>query len=211
MRRFRIAMSDYAMAMILAPLMSALTRQAPGIVCDVRLLDDAVFRDLDSGALDCCLLPSSWHLYTQDRPDGILSMPLFEDDFVCVVDAGSAVGDTLTVDEYLSLPHNTVRLGGGVRTLIEHAWTLNRLVPKVVATTTSFTSLITMIVGTPIVATVQRRLAARYANALPIRILECPIEIERIQQDLSWHVRNDHDLAHRFLRHQFCVAGRALA
>ena len=42
-RRFRIAMSDYAMAMILAPLMSALTRQAPGIVCDVRLLDDAVF------------------------------------------------------------------------------------------------------------------------------------------------------------------------
>ena len=211
LRRFRIAMSDYATITILAPLMSALSRRAPGIVCDIQLLDDGVFRDLDSGALDFCLLPSNWRLYQADRPDGILSQRLFEDDFVCVVDANNPVGLALTIEEYVALPHNTVRLGGGVRTIIENAWTLNRLVPRVVATTTSFTSLITMVVGTPIIATVQRRLAAQFAHVLPIRVLECPMPIDRMQQDLSWHRRNDHDLAHRFMRQQFRIAAEALA
>lgn len=209
-RRFRIAMSDYATVTILPHLMAQLSA-ARGIVCEIELIGDAVFRDLEAGKLDFCVLPSNWRLYQDNKPVGVQSLKLFEDDFVCVVDADNAgVGDTLTIETYLSLPHNMLRLGGGVRSIVEQAWLMNGISPRIAATTTSFASLIFMIAGTSLVATAQRRLATKFAQMLPIRILECPLPIDRLEADLSWHIRNDSDPAHRFMRGAFLAAAASM-
>ena len=208
--RFRIGMSDFAALTILPPLMAELSRRAPDVVCDIKPIGENVFDDLALGTLDFCLLPSNWRIYQENLPDGIRSSFLFEDDFVCVFDAENPVGDVLTVEDYMSMPHNTVRLGGDVRTIVENAWTLNRLVPKIAATSSSFTSLLAMVVGTPMVATVQRSLAAKLAASFPIRILECPIPIDTMVQNLSWHQRNEQDPAHIFMRECFANAATTL-
>lgn len=210
-RRFRIAMSDYATVTILPRLMAQISATAPGITCEIQLIDDAVFRDIEAGELDFCVLPSNWRLYQDTKPEGVRSLTLFQDDFVCVVDRDNpAVGDALTLSEYLSLSHNVVRLGGGVLSIVENAWIVNQVAPKITATTTSFASLIFMIPGTPMVATAQRRLAMSLSRMLPIRILDCPIPVETLQEDLSWHVRNDLDPAHRFLRETFLCAAATM-
>jgi DNA-binding transcriptional LysR family regulator len=204
-------MSDYATVTILPQLMARLSSQAPGIVCDIQLIDDAVFRDLAAGKLDFCVLPSNWRLYQSAMPPGIRSAHLYSDDFVCVVDRHNrAVGDTLSVETYLQLPHNMVQLGSGVRSIVEQAWVVNGIAPRVAATTTSFASLVFMIEGTSLIATAQRRLATKFARMLPIRILECPIAVDPLQATLSWHVRHERDPAHRFLRDSFVAAGAAM-
>lgn len=205
-RRFRVAMSDYATVTILPLVMAQLSRSAPGIVLDIQLIDDAVFRDLSAGELDFGLLPHNWRLYQDSKPEGILSQTLFTDDFVCVVDQHNPISDKLDRSSYLSLSHNTVRLGGGVRSIVENAWLVNQIAPRIAATTTSFTSLVSMIAGTTMIATVQRRLATRLAPAFSVRIVECPIPVEMLVEDLNWHLRSDRDLASQFVRSIFANA-----
>ena len=209
-RRFRIAMSDYANLIVAPPLMAELSRRAPELACDHRLLGDTMFRDLESGVLDFGLLPSNWRLYQDNLSDTIQSTVLFKDDFVCVVDRNNPVGDVLTMDEYASLPHLAMWVGGEVRTIVQNAWTINRLVPKISATSTTFASLVSMVVGTPMVATVQRRLAMRYKKCWPIRVLECPMPIETVVEQLSWHERSVDDPAHSFMRDCFNRVAAAL-
>ena len=210
-RHFRIAMSDYATVTILPFLMAHLSRAAPGIVCDIQLIDNVVFRDLEAGKLDFCLLPSNWRLYQANRPKGVASTTLFSDDFVCVIDRDNPLaGATMDLATYQALPHNMVRLGGGVRSLVEQAWDVAALTPRVTATTTSFASLIFMIPGTTMVATAQRRLAEKCARMLPIRILECPITVELLQENLSWHIRSRADPAHRYMRDAFMAAAASM-
>lgn len=209
-RRFKIAMSDYATVTLLPLLMAQLSRTAPGIVCDIKLIDDVVFGDLDAGELDFGLLPENWRLFRDAKPASISSHCLFADDFVCVLDENNSVGAALTLEGYLALPHNMVRLGSGVRSIVDNAWQIADIAPAVAATTTSFTSLISMVPGTKMVATVQRRLAMSMARALPIRIYECPIPVDRLIEELSWHRRYEHDPAHRFMRETFVTAAALL-
>ena len=209
-RRFRVAMSDYASLILAPPLMAELSRHAPDLVCDHRSLDHSMFRDLESGGLDFGVLPRNRGLYQENMPDGIRTTTLFEDDFVCVVDRQHPIGDAMTVDEYTSLPHVALWIGGEVRTIVQNAWTLNQLFPKVSATGTTFASLVSMVVGTTMVATVQRRLASQYEGCWPIKVLECPIPIEPVIEELSWHERNVDDPAHSFMRECFAKVATTL-
>ena len=63
------------------------------------------------------------------------------------------------------------------------------------------------VVGNPTIAAVQRSLAAKFADVLPIRILKCPLPVGMLIQNLRWHGRNDNDPAHVFMRQ--CLAAAA--
>ena len=209
-RRFRIAMSDYVALTLLPLLMAEISRTAPKMRCDIQLLNDTIYQDLDVGRLDFCVLPSEWQLYQENLPDCICSTSLFSDDFVCAVDRNHPIGETMTLDDYRSSPHNTLQLGGTVRSIVENAWTINRISPRIVASSASFTSMIGMVVDTPIIATVQRKLAEKFHRLLPIRIVECPFPIDRLTEDLCWSARNEADPAHLFLRQCFFSAAARL-
>ena len=136
---------------------------------------------------------------------------MFEDDFVCVVDARRRdIGGTLSLDQYLTLPHNTVRLGAGMRSIVEIAWSARQLDVRINATAASFATLLFMVPGTRLVATAQRKLAQAFARMLPIRLVECPIPIENLNECLSWHARHQQDPAHVFLRELFSTAAQLM-
>jgi LysR family transcriptional regulator, nod-box dependent transcriptional activator len=207
-RRFRVAMSDYAALTILPLLLRRLVATAPGIVCDVMPLDETAFVGLDTGDLDLCLLPSFWRLRQHEPTEVIRSVPLYEDEIVCVVDASMHPSGDMTLERYLSLPHAAVRLKGGYHTIIDDAWARSGISPRVVATSTSFSNLVFMIAGTTMAATVQRRLAQMLNRQSSIRILKCPFPVDALHQELSWHARSDEDLAHRYLRDLFVSAAQ---
>lgn len=211
-RHFRLAISDYAAIVVLPVLMPLLAVQAPRIVCEFKPIDNSVFEEVEQGNLDFCLLPSNWRLYQSTHPAGLQSLSLFDDDFVCVVAAdNTVVGDQISLDEYQSLGHAAVEFGNRIRSMVENAWILAELDIAVVATTTNFASLLYMVPGTRLIATAQRRLAKTFAGLLPIRIVECPVAIEMLHEDLSWHQRHDLDPAHRFVRGLFNDVATRLA
>ena len=108
------------------------------------------------------------------------------------------------------MPHVVVRVGG-LQNIIERTWAANRLKPKVAAISSSSISLMAMVVGTPMIATVQRSLVAKFAGLLPIRILECPLPLPQLVQNLYWHKRNAQDPAYIVIRKCFEAAAASLA
>lgn len=206
-RHFRVAMSDHASLTLLPHLMAYLAHRSPSITFEIRPVDKDGLYDLDVGNLDFCIFPQSLHLYQSGSSDCIRTMPLFTDDFVCVVDRNNPdVGRTLTLDQYVTMRHTAMMIGGGVRSLVEDAWLLNNISPPIAATASNFSYLISMIPGTPLIATVHRRVAMRFKQMLPIRLLKCPFKIDCLQQQLNWHMRYDKDPAHRFVRQAFVSA-----
>lgn len=209
-RTFRIAMSDYATVVFLPLVLERLVTSAPGLVCDIRPIDERAFIGLNTGELDLCvrprLRPPEEELY-----EGVRTFPLYRDDFVCVVDAAAHAGlERMTLEAYLTLPHAAVRLDGDLSTFVDAAWARNAVLPKVAATTTKFADLVYMIAGTPMVATMRRRLATRLSRALPIHLLECPIPIGTLVQEVMWHARSDADPANRCMREVLRTAASAM-
>ena len=207
----RVAMSDYASLVLLPRFMQILAAEAPNFTVQVEAYSDLSFRRLDSGDLDLCVTVSDRSLYSDYLPSGeIRAQSLFHDDFVCVVDRRHPAATKMPLKTYRSAQHNVVRFGPGIRTLVERGWEQVGFDPHIAATAPSFATLIFMVPGTQLVATAQRRLAKALATPLRLRVLECPIALEALREDLMWHARNDEDPTHIYLRGVFHKAAEKL-
>ena len=198
----RIAMTDYCLLVLLPRFLRLLSAVAPGVKCMVEPVTEDSFERLEMGDLDFCVTANDWRLYGNRKPGPrIRSENMFQDDFVCVMDdAFTKIGKGLTLKDYQQRQHNAVAFGHGIATIVEKAWTESGLDIDVVVTAPSFSALILMLPGTPIVATAQRRLAISLAPALGLRVAECPLAIPRLQEILMWHERSEPDPKHVFLR-----------
>jgi len=63
--------------------------------------------------------------------------------------------------------------------------------------TASFDLAPQLVIGTDRIATVPARLARKYADLLPIRLLPVPVDIPPIVEVLQWHRAHDRDPAHQ--------------
>lgn len=205
-RVFSLVGSDYAMAMFLPLVLSAFIESAPQIEIrtEIRAPDHASRFAL--GLIDFVLVPE--HMAVEGAP----SMPLFEDDYVCVAWQGNKeIGAKLTEEEFLQARH-IVRInpaamepGGDERAV--RAMGLQR---RTAATVPSFGMLPRMVIGTPWIATVQRRLAEHAASHYPVRVLEHPLKLPKISMMLQWPHTHDADPGSRWMREEFVAIARAL-
>lgn len=211
-RVFSVAMSDYSIAAFLPRIIRKLSVAAPGFKVDVRPFNKESFNLIESGRLDYCITANDWRLYGERRTIGDMqSRMLFTDDFVCVADEALLPGrDTLDMETYEALGHNSVYFGEGIATLVERAWKQNDLDIRVVLTVPTFSALITVLPGTRMVATTQRKLAHSLAPNLGLKIFECPFDIAPLEENIFWHSRNTNDAASRFFRKSIVDAAAAI-
>jgi DNA-binding transcriptional LysR family regulator len=151
---------------------------------------------LDRADIDVLLMPEN--LLSSDHPQEVL----FEDHFVCIAWSGNdAVGDTLTLDQYLDLGHVTCEFNRG-RTPMVDEWYLRHHghSRRIEVTATSFNAVPLNVVNTRRIATVHRRLAEYYARILPIRLIPAPVEIPCIVESLQWHRMFESDPGITWLR-----------
>ena len=198
----RIVMSDYGVLVVLPRFLRRLSAEAPLVRCEVGLLARDSFERVEQGDLDFCMTANDWRLYGgQHLGARIRTETMFHDDFVCVVDDKVVdVGVSMTLEAYQEHRHNSVVFGQNIATIVDKAWSASGLDFKVAVTAPTFSSLILMLPGTPLVATAQRRLAAALAPALGLRVVECPLAIPALAENLIWHERNDLNPTHVFLR-----------
>jgi LysR family nod box-dependent transcriptional activator len=198
----RIAMTDYALLVLLPKVLQRLSAQAPHVRCVVEPVTQNSFDRLAMGDLDFCLTASDVRLFGVHSPTNrIRSEPMFHDDFVCVVDPANVdISDGISLSIYRRLRHNSAAFGEGVATIVEQAWAASKFDYDVAVIVPTFAAMIFMLPGTPIIATAQRRLALTLAPRLGLAIVECPLKIPRLQENLMWHERSDQDPAHRYWR-----------
>ncbi|MBA4759008.1 LysR family transcriptional regulator [Sphingosinicella sp.] len=211
-REFSVAMSDYSIAIFLPRIIRKLAVAAPGFRVNVRPFNKESFNLIDSGRIDYCITANDWRLYGERRSSSdIQSRILFTDDFVCVADKDLLPGrESLDLETYVGLAHNSVFFGEGIATLVERAWKQADLDIDVVLTVPTFSALITVLPGTRMIATTQRKLANALAPPLGLQILECPLGMPPLEQNIFWHRRSANDPANKFFVQSIVEAGATM-
>ena len=189
-------LSDYVAAIVLPWAIQRMQREAPSVSLELVSLTDTPAEMLERGDVDFLIIPEDY--LPPEQP----SEELFRDNYACAVWAKNPiVGNSMTLEQYLSLGHVAVRFGKQRSRSLED-WFVSRsgYTRKVELITMDFNLMPQLLVGTSRVATMQRRLAEHYAQHLPLRILEPPIEMPLLMEKLAWHSYRDQDPGHQWFR-----------
>jgi DNA-binding transcriptional LysR family regulator len=193
-RHYTIVVSDYVVSVLLLGVLKEVDRVAPGISIECRPPASDGTAMLEAGEVDFVVNPDAYTRETQS------SVPLFEDTYHAVVDrAHPQVGDSLTLQQYLALPHVACALKG--RPLFEDWFERRHRAQRHVAVTANtFGLLAPLVIGTRRVATLHTRLALAMAQQLPVRLVKLDFETPRLVDVLQWHKVRDLDPGSVWLR-----------
>jgi LysR family transcriptional regulator, nod-box dependent transcriptional activator len=210
-RRFSIVMSDYAMLLLLQPLLRRIGTDAPAVSMSVSPFTDQIPRMLTHGGADLVIGP---RLHFED----LYAQRLFTDRIVCVISQDHPeVGDHVTPELFQTLPHLTVTWQPLTRGLTEVAasgvdWAASDLQTisdpssedgnrgDVGVTIESLVPTPFLVSGTRLVALVPERLAAQFREAAGVRVLDAPMPIPQLEETMYWNGVADSDPAHAWLR-----------
>jgi LysR family nod box-dependent transcriptional activator len=194
-RVFRIAATEYAVLLMLAPVVKRLAELAPGISIQFVKLDSAAREQLANGEIDFSIMPDGVE-------SALPSMDLFKDPWVCIVwEQHPSIGATMTVDEFMAQPHMTYNIDDeGHASMADQHLARNGYRRNVVATTASFTNAPFLLQGTTMLTMVPRRLAERMREAARIRLLDIPVEVPPLAEKLIWNPRFTHSQPHQWMR-----------
>lgn len=195
-RHFSMTLSDYVIRVFLQDVLTDIYREAPGITFEFRQSSSRVQEELESGEVDFVIGPTIDVL--SEHPQELL----FEDDYTVIAWKDStAVGDTLSFDEYLSLRHVVFRQPNRSAPWLER-WFAQRYgnVRQIDVAAQNFDLLPHLVIGTDRIATVQSRLARLVLPMLPVKAIKPPIELPVLTEVMQWNVHRDPDPASQWLR-----------
>jgi LysR family nod box-dependent transcriptional activator len=196
-RVFSIMMSDYAASVLMTRVARSAAEIAPNVTFE--LLSNNVVAPMDvleRGDVDLLVMPEQ--ALTGDHP----KLPLFVDDYVVMAWSGNqAIGESLSLDEYVTLGHVVLQFSRGRVPTVDE-WVLKQLghARRVEIIAMNFNMLAQFVVGTKRIATLQRRLATYYARILPIKLLEPPMKLPSLTQCVHWNQAFDNDPGSVWLR-----------
>jgi LysR family nod box-dependent transcriptional activator len=196
-RHFRLIMSDYVSTVLMTEVARRAEQLAPHVTFEIISNNmDAPVEMLERADVDLLVMPIEF--VSKDHPKDVL----FEDRYVCLVSSDhEAVGDALTVDQYLALGHVGVIFGRARAPAVDQ-WFVERsgLQRRVEVYAMNFGSIPQFVVGTKRVATVHRRLAEIFVRQLPLRMVRAPLDLPPLVEALQWHSAFDQDPGTRWLR-----------
>lgn len=188
-RVFRIFASDYTQIVLGPHLLQLACEQRCSAQFEFLPQVSHPHRDLERGEADLLIIPSGF--LSPDHPSEVL----YREQFVCMVwrDGPLAQGE-LSFERYLAGSHVVMQPAGRGGDSFE-SWFLKRfgVTRRVAVTTYSFAAVPALVVGTPFIATVHRRLAAQFSQTWPMLVRECPIAIDAMDQSLQWHKYRSQD------------------
>lgn len=208
-RTFTLITPDIGEMQFVPPLLARLAAQAPGVRLNVVSRPRTAAADaLASGAADLAI-----GYFPDLKGAGFFQQKLFDNRHVCIVrrDHPRAGDGTIHLDDYLALGHVVVRPDGREHVYEQH---LERrgIDRKVVLQLSHFMSLLPVIEGSDLLATVPMDLAQICQRYAQVRILESPISAPAIPVHQFWHRRAHKDAAGVWLRAQVATLfGRASA
>jgi LysR family transcriptional regulator, nod-box dependent transcriptional activator len=197
-RRFSLMMSDYVALVLMVDVVQRVTELAPGISFELvhNNVSSPPWEHLDHADIDLLIMPAEM------VPGGHSKERLFVDDYVCVAwDGNSELGDELSLESYLKAGHVILQWSRGrTPNLDEFVLSKMGLERRIEVIAMNFGMLPSFVVGTPRLATVQRRMAEYYVKTMPLKILEVPLDLPVLDESVHWNAAFDQDPACKWLR-----------
>jgi DNA-binding transcriptional LysR family regulator len=201
-REFTLILSEEAVPGLLPAILERVSSDAPGIRITIELVSHSALNRLEYGEVDLCLCLDSLRLFdVRSYPETLRSVRLRPVRWICAVDRDHpTVGDSISAEQYFSLPHVFGRPNGYTATAEELVRRLLEIDLPVHITVPSLLHLPLVLRGTRLVATLPERVAQMFTATLPVKTFPLPFPTPPIDEILLWHKRNDADPAHIWLR-----------
>lgn len=182
-RQFSITASDYIAAVLLAPLLQKLYRLAPGLQFNILPPADSTLSLLDQGKIDLIITPKS--KLSTSHPD----VHLFFERFVVVGCAKNPIFDHgLSEEGFYNASHVVVKLGRlQPDSIIQAAIEARGRARNEEVVASSFLLAPELVINTPHLTLMHERLALKFSERLPIKIVEIPFDIEPMPEHLQYN------------------------
>lgn len=194
---FGLGLSEHPTFALLPTLLEVLREQAPGITLRIRNFiarDDAIGM-LDAGEVDLTVgVPPT-------PTARILSRPLFEERFVCVVRKGHpTLRPPLRLDSFLEHSHLLVSPENDSYGVVDAALAKRGLKRRLALMLPHLYAAPVLVARSDMVATLMEGVVAASGHAERLCIMPAPLDLPPIPFALSWHRRNDVHPAQRWFR-----------
>ncbi len=187
-RVFRIFVSDYTMVTLIPHLLALAYQAAPKVRFELLPQVNEPQRMLDRGEVDLLVIPLIY--CSPNHPAQVL----LEEDFCCIVDKQSPMAARpLTLESFKAAGHVVMQPSGASPPFEGSAMLKLGIERRVEVSTFSFVGALSLLAGTHRICTVHRRLARYGLGLVPLKVLELPVELPKMQQSMQWHAYRTHD------------------
>lgn len=195
-RTFTIITPDIGEVVLLPRLVGLLRATAPCIrLRALPLRAAATAEALESGAADLAV-----GYFPDLATAGFYQQRLFRNSFVCIVRADHPwIGEQVTLKQFLEASHAVVRPAGRSH-LFDQYLDERKLIRHVPVDIGHFTSLLTIIAESDLIATVPRDVGFVFSRLARIRLVEPPVSPPPFDVKQHWHRRVHNDAANIWLR-----------
>jgi DNA-binding transcriptional LysR family regulator len=199
-RTFRFGLPDSMEILIMPALLARMREVAPGIHLRLHNSDASrLFEDLDADEIDLAIGYGA----LQQGQFHHKRRKLFTETWLCMFNAEkTGIAPPISLDDFVRLPHvlTSLRPGRSVRGIVDEALEKLGLRRTVALTTPRFLTVPSLVARTPVIVTMQARLARLFAAELGLSLSPPPVELSELTISLLWHASYDHDPAHTWLR-----------
>jgi DNA-binding transcriptional LysR family regulator len=195
---FRLAASDYLDPLFLPQLVAQVKSQAPMCSIEIHPLspDSDYHAHLSLGHVD--LVIGNW----LKPPEDLHMARLFGDEVVSLVNRDHpAARRGWDVDTWLACEHIApTPLHPGARGIIDQLLDGMNLTRNINARCAHFSLIPDMVASSLLVLTTGRQYCERFAQRLPVKILDCPVKFPRLMYYQLWHERTHSSSSAKWLR-----------
>lgn len=195
-RLFRIMASDYISAVLITQVLEKLQTLAPSVKLDMRLPEDSVYQVFEHGEIDLILIPEEF--LSPNHPAEVL----FEEPHVVVGWKNNPIfNNTLTEETFFDARHVAVTLGPNRDpSFTERNMEKLGLNRKIDVFAPHFSAVPWLVVNTPRVAVLQKRLADKYAQIMPLRTAPLPFDFPIMRLMAQYHTVRGSDFGLNWFR-----------
>ena len=198
-REFRICVSDYIMQTLI-PYVIEMTQER-GFTVKLNFLPQVSDpkNELDRGKADLLILPEVF------CSDYHLSEPLITDEFACVVwDQSDLAKGQMTLETFMSSGHICMQPPNSNPSFETLSYESQGISRRVDVRTFSFSCIPNLLVGTNLIATLQKRLIDKsIRQGVALKSLPTPVDLPTLRESMQWHKYQNADFGMIWLRGVF--------
>jgi DNA-binding transcriptional LysR family regulator len=210
---FRIAASDYLDPLFLPELVAHLKKVAPAVRLELMPLSGEFDYRRSLGAAEVDLVIGNW----LKPPEELHLGKLMSDEIVCLVAedhpvARAAATRAWSPERYLACEHVApMPLHANAPGVIDEHLASIGVTRDVMVRSAHFSLIPLMVAQSLLVLTTGRLFCSRYVDALPVRIVRCPVPFPSLNYYQLWHELTHASASGRWLRDQVRDVARNLA
>jgi LysR family transcriptional regulator, nod-box dependent transcriptional activator len=204
-RRFRIATTDFIMAMLSAPLSVLVADAAPNVCIQMHAAQRTSVQSLMVGNIDMVITPTillNAGISSQNENDSVGHEVILCEPMTCLAGAkDDEFRAGLTLDQYLQRPHAGYVFGeAGVDSMEQSCLQKLGLKQNDKLLVSSYAALAPVVACSGYLALVPLSLAKAAARLFPVQYAPPPFDVPEMEWSMVWHLRDDRSTDMQWLR-----------